>query len=135
MVDEACVDLSADILSLHIDALVVDAHHDILLDVLRHRHAGERGVLASHWGPRLRAAGIDVQVFPIYLRGDLLPELALRQMLRYVEAFWADLEEDSGPFAPARSYAEIRAAVGSGSAGTSASVSCWACARSAMKIR
>jgi membrane dipeptidase len=101
-------------LAVHQSAVVVDAHHDILLDLLHQRQRGERAVLASRWGPRLRAAGMDVQVFPVYLRSDTLPELALRQMLRYIEAFWADLEEDPGPFAPVRSFPEIAAAVDSG---------------------
>jgi membrane dipeptidase len=106
--------LPATAAALHADALVVDAHHDILLHVLRRRQAGERGVLSSFWGPRLLAGGVDVQVFPVYLRGDLLPELALRQMLRTIEAFWSDLEEDPGCFAPACSMGEISSAVGQG---------------------
>jgi membrane dipeptidase len=114
MVDAPRAAVSPHVSSLHADALVVDTHHDILLHVLRQRRAGERAVLASFWGPRLRAAGVDVQVFPVYLRGDLLPELALRQMLRYIEAFWADLEEDPGPFSPACSLAEISSAVDDG---------------------
>jgi membrane dipeptidase len=104
-------DVSVEVRTLHDDALVVDAHHDILLHVQNRRQAGEHGVLASFWAPQLRAGGVDVQIFPVYLQSDFLPELALRQMLRCIEAFWADLEEDPGPFQPARSYAEIEAAV------------------------
>ena len=111
MTEFKIAEVPADVRALHDGAVVVDAHHDILLHVENRRRAGERGVLASFWGPQLMAGGVDVQVFPIYVQSDYMPELSLRQTLRCVEAFWRDLEDDPGPFLPACSFAEIQGAL------------------------
>lgn len=101
-------------LDLHRRAVVVDSHEDILLEVLRKRQGGARAVLSHDWAPRLRKGGIDVQVFPIYVDTQYLPELALRRTLQLVEAFLSDLEEDSSQIAPTRSYADIQSVLKSG---------------------
>lgn len=114
MTEFKTAEVSSEVRSLHDDAIVVDAHHDILLHVLERRRSGEAGVLASFWGPQLRAGGVDVQVFPIYVQSDHIPELGLRQTLRCIEAFWADLEDDPGPFQPVRCFAEVQSALAGG---------------------
>jgi len=101
----------ADIGKLHHEALVVDAHHDILLDVYARRQQGAAGVLNNQWAPRLRQGGVAVQVLPIYIQRSYLPEMALRRTLQMVEAFQSDLEEDHRLIAATASYAEIRAAL------------------------
>ena len=55
----------ADALALHRDAVVVDAHHDILLLVARHREAGLGSAFRARWTRELRAGGVDVQVLPV----------------------------------------------------------------------
>ena len=93
--------------SLHTRAVVVDAHHDILMDVFKQHKKGKKGRLNSYWAPRLQKGGVNVQVLPIYVDSDYLPESALRVTLRMIEAFHADLEEDASSMAPAFSYAQI----------------------------
>ena len=73
--------LSARALELHNSSVVVDLHHDIAMDVLARRELGEEGVLRRVWLPRLREAGIKVQVFPIFIDSAFLPEMALRREL------------------------------------------------------
>ena len=92
---------------IHKSTIVVDAHHDILMDVVEKRHQGMKGRLNSYWTPKLRNGGVDVQVFPIYVDTEFLPEMALRQTLLNVEAFLADLEDDDSGIEAVFSYAEI----------------------------
>lgn len=98
----------------HKEFIVVDAHHDILMDVLASRDAGLRGRLNEYWAPKLNKGGVKVQFFPIYVDTPLLPELGLRTTLRMAEAFNADLEENSTLIAPAKSYQEIKQVVAEG---------------------
>jgi membrane dipeptidase len=101
-------------LDLHQRMVVVDAHEDILMDVLRRRQSGETRVLNNVWAPRLKKGGIDVETFAIFIDSQYLPENALRRTLLMAEAFLSDLEEDSTSIAPARSYGEIQSVLDSG---------------------
>ncbi|MCJ7624864.1 MAG: dipeptidase [Anaerolineaceae bacterium] len=92
---------------IHRESVVVDAHHDILIDVLKHRQKGVRGRLNSFWAPKLKSGGVNVQVMPVYVDTSYLPELALRVTLRMVEAFHADLDEDSSIISPAYSFMDV----------------------------
>jgi len=94
--------------------IVVDAHHDILLDVLASRDAGFRGRINEYWAPKLIKGGVNVQFFPIYVDTPLLPELGLRTTLRMAEAFNADLEENNTLIVPVKSFTEIQKAVANG---------------------
>jgi len=92
---------------LHQEMLVVDAHHDIPMDVLHRRTLGESGVLSGPWGKMLRTGGINVQLLPIFLEDEFLPELGLRQLLQHAEAVISDLEEDNSVMQLATSVSEI----------------------------
>ena len=72
--------------------IVVDAHSDLLSDILGRRSAGQRGVLGSIWLPAMAAGGIDVRVAAIYSEPQYLPELALRRALDQVAAFLDEVE-------------------------------------------
>jgi membrane dipeptidase len=93
--------------NIHQSSVVMDAHHDILMDVLQSRQNGEKARLNTYWAPKLRQGGINVQVLPIYVDTQFLPEQALRITLRTAEAYLADLDEDASTIAPARSFYEI----------------------------
>jgi len=77
-------------------AIVVDAHSDLLSDILGRRNAGQTGVLNSIWLPAMAAGGIDVRVAAIYSEVQFLPELALRRALDEVTAFLEELEAAPG---------------------------------------
>jgi membrane dipeptidase len=93
--------------TLHSRCLVVDAHHDILMDVFKQRRRGTKARLNSYWGPKLAAGGVNVQVLPVYIDSDYLPESALRVTLRMIESYHADLEDDDSLIAPASSFQDI----------------------------
>lgn len=61
--------------------VVVDCHNDWLLLMERERSLGRNGSLQRRFLPQFRAAGIDVQVSPIYLDPDFVPDGALRRTL------------------------------------------------------
>jgi membrane dipeptidase len=101
------IELQKEAAEIHTEALVFDAHHDILIDVLNHHQKGVRGRLNSYWAPKLMAGGVNVQVLPIYVDTQYLPEMALRITLKMVEAFHADLETDSSIISPAYSFKDV----------------------------
>jgi membrane dipeptidase len=82
-------------IALHQQHPVVDAHHDILMDVLVKHKKGQRGVLSGEWGPRLQAAGVNVQILPAFVEDRYLPGLGLREAFRTLEAALADVEYDN----------------------------------------
>ena len=96
------------------DLLFVDAHHDILMDILDRHHRGERGALSTFWTPLMRKGGIDVQVMPVYVDDRFLPGLGLREILRSIEAALEDVEHDDSAFQWAYGMADIRAINASG---------------------
>jgi membrane dipeptidase len=67
--------------ALHDAAVVVDAHHDLLLLVARDRLVGKSDSFRRRWVPELRAGGVDVQVLPIHIEVEFPAEAALRRTL------------------------------------------------------
>jgi len=94
-------------------AIVVDAHSDILSDILGRRFAGQTGILNATWIPAMDAGGIDARILAIYSGVGCLPELALRRALDQIAALQAELEETPRA-ALCTTHAQILAAVGEG---------------------
>ena len=80
---------------LHQSLTVVDAHHDIAIDLLQRRMMGEMGTLSRYWVPRLQGGGVNVQVLPTFVEDRFLPSLGLREMLRQVDALIEDVQVDN----------------------------------------
>lgn len=98
-------------LRLHQDAVVVDAHNDLVLSITA-PGLGERGTFKHRWLPELRAGGVNVQVCPLYSDPEI-PEAHLRQTLRQIAALKREVELNSADLAICRSGEEIDAAVDS----------------------
>jgi membrane dipeptidase len=77
-------------------SIVVDAHSDLLSDILGRRAACQRKVLESIWLPAMAAGKIDVRVAAIFSGPQYLPELALRRALDEVAGFLDELDGTSG---------------------------------------
>ncbi|HWT82099.1 MAG TPA: membrane dipeptidase, partial [Candidatus Methylomirabilis sp.] len=73
-------------------AIVVDAHSDMLNDLLGQRALGETGVLEKTWVPGMKAGGIDLRIAAIFSGPEYLPEMALRRALDQVAALLAELD-------------------------------------------
>jgi membrane dipeptidase len=107
------VSLSRDeALQLHQDAVVVDAHNDLVLS-LTAPGLGERGTFAGRWLAELRAGGVDVQVCPLYSDPEI-PEAHLRQALRQIAALKREAAQNAGDLSICRSGTEIDSAVAAG---------------------
>ncbi len=96
---------------LHAKALVWDSHCDTLMDIT----AGKRTLAKRSSGghldlPRLRAGGVNVQIFAIYI--DSAPYL--RRTLEFISAFYQEAAINSAEMALATSAAEIEEIVAQG---------------------
>lgn len=71
---------------LHRDAVVLDAHNDLLMLVARRPAQQWVDYFRSRWLPQLSDGGVDVQVLPVFIDDEFRPEGALRETLRMIEA-------------------------------------------------
>jgi len=99
---------------LHADALVADAHNDLLCAVVARPPDRWSGFFAERWLPQLLAGGVGLQVLPVFIDDVYRPEGALRQTLRMIEAAHRVAEGNPDTVALCRDGAEIDAAVASG---------------------
>ena len=79
--------------------MTVDAHFDVLLDVLAYRKKGEKKVLERRHLQNLKEAGISTLICSLYICENYLPEGALRNALDQISALKEELEESGGHFA------------------------------------
>ena len=93
--------------------IILDAHSDILLDVLALRRRGKSAVLEERLLPQLRAAGVNAVVCSIFILDEYVPELALRNALDQIAALGEDLAE-SPSFRLCRSAGDCYSAAAGG---------------------
>jgi membrane dipeptidase len=80
------------------DSWIADAHVDLLLELAWRRGRNEENPFGEHWLPQLRAGGVRLQVCPIYIEGELVPDGAFRAGLSLAAAFHAAIRENSDVF-------------------------------------
>ncbi len=97
-------------------AILVDAHSDMLNDLLGQRILGETGVLEKSWVPGMKEGGIDIRIAAIFSSSQYLPELGLRRALDQVAALLAELEGSSNACL-CTTYADILRAKAEGKRG------------------
>jgi membrane dipeptidase len=68
--------------------VILDAHNDLLIEVAWREDEGEDNPFAEHWLPKLRAGGVGIQVCPIFVEIQFVPDAALRTALKQAAAFW-----------------------------------------------
>lgn len=93
--------------------IILDAHTDMLLDVLALRRRGKSAVLEERFLPQLRAAGVNAAVCSLFILDEYVPEQALRNALDQIAALGEDLAE-SPSFRLCRSAGECYAAAADG---------------------
>lgn len=72
-------------ISLHQRAVVADTHNDLLMAVSARPPRQWASFFRERWLPQLRQGGVDLQVLPVFIDDQYLPEGALRQTLRMIE--------------------------------------------------
>jgi membrane dipeptidase len=90
---------------------VVDAHFDMLADVLYLRRQGERNVIHNHFMPGFSAGGVNVVVAAIFIETLFVPHQALEMALEQIECLHQEMKENPGEFRLCRTYQEIEAAM------------------------
>jgi membrane dipeptidase len=85
--------------------MLADAHLDLLFEL--GFRAGEERPFERHWLPKLRAGGVGLQVCPVFVEFDDLPELGLRRALEQVAAFNRALRECAEDVRSVRSRADV----------------------------
>lgn len=107
-----------DAAALHRDALVVELHSDVPIDVVVRRRKGERKVLLRHHLPRWRAGGVKASVLTV--GGDQEsqrlhdPGDPFRSALLTLADVRADIGESEGAIGLVTTPAEVRAAAAAG---------------------
>lgn len=96
------------------EKIIMDAHFDILCDVLYHRERGETKVLENRFLSTLKMAGINALVCSIFIDDCYLPEMALRRALDQISALKSELDESPDFFALCRDTKEARVAASEG---------------------
>lgn len=87
--------------------MIVDLHLDLLLDLAVRRGLGERDVFRRRYREVLEAGGVRVQVLPTFVDDPLVPEAALRTVLRQIDAAWREQEESEGALRIVTTRAEL----------------------------
>lgn len=99
---------------LHRQAIVADAHNDLLYGVVARPPGRWVPFFRDNWLPQLRAGGVNLQVLPVFVGDEHRPELALRQTLRTIECAHRIVEAHPDDMALCRDGAAIDAALGAG---------------------
>ncbi len=98
------------------DSWIADAHVDLLLELAWRRGRDEANPFGEHWLPPLRDGAVRLQICPIYVEGNLVPDGALRAALDLAGAFHAAVRENADVFqvASAADLARVEAGDGVG---------------------
>ncbi len=76
--------------------MIADAHNDLLLEVVWREDEGEQNPFAEHWLPKLEQGAVSLQVCPMFVELQLLPEGALRAALKQAASFHRLLHANAG---------------------------------------
>jgi len=99
---------------LHQRSVVADAHNDLLMAVAARPPRQWVSFFRERWLPQLVEGGVDLQVLPVFVDDQYLPEGALRQTLRMIECAHVIAEGYAGRVRLCRDAAEIDGALGDG---------------------
>jgi membrane dipeptidase len=94
--------------------VIVDLHLDALLDVVDREDRGDTDVFARRHLPDLQAAGVRVQVLPVFIPDEFIPESALRYAVRQLDAARREEERLDGALRIVANAQELQSAVGEG---------------------
>lgn len=97
--------------ALHQGALVVDAHADTVLGIIKGRPLGLRSRKGHVDLPRLREGGVNVQVFAHYIQGEYKPDRALPRFLELLDAFLTEVDANAQHITVVKTVAQLEEAV------------------------
>ncbi|MDD4836432.1 MAG: membrane dipeptidase [Synergistales bacterium] len=95
---------------LHDFNLVVDAHFDLLMDVLDKREKGRRRVIEEDHLPSMKKAGLDLVVSSLFVSDSFVPDMALRRALDQIGALHREIDESGDKLALCRTWSDVELA-------------------------
>jgi membrane dipeptidase len=93
---------------------VVDAHFDLLADVLYLRCQGQKRVIADKFLPGLKTGNVKVVVAALFIETLFVPHQATELALEQIDGLHQEMSETPGLFCLCTNYAEIEAAIARG---------------------
>lgn len=93
------------------ESIIVDAHFDLLYDVVRKRAKGLTKVIEKEYLPELSGGGVNIIVASIYIDDMFLPEMALRRALNQISALYSEIDESGDKIMLCRTYTDIMEAL------------------------
>ncbi len=93
--------------SLHGSNMVIDAHFDLLMDVLEKREKGKKNVIEEDHLPSMRKAGLDVVVSSLFVENRYIPDMALKRALDQVGALHQEMDESGSLLALCVNWKEV----------------------------
>lgn len=106
--------MPTDAARLHREAVVADAHNDLLMAVAARPPEQWAEHFRARWLPQLRDGGVNLQILPVFPGRGAEPESALRRTLRMIEAAHRIAEGNADAVALCRDGAEIDGALAGG---------------------
>jgi len=98
-------------------AVIIDAHFDLLFDVVKQRGYGRKKIIETDHLPNFIEGGVNIVVSSIFIDNEFLPEMALRKALSQVSALYAEIDESPNKIMLCKSYEDINKAKNEGKVG------------------
>lgn len=103
--------------SIHKNSIVVDAHFDLLIDVVAQRQYGHKKVIETDHLPNFIKGGVNLVVLSIFIDSMFLPEMSLRKALDQISALYAEIDESPDKIMICKNYNDIVKAQNEGKVG------------------
>lgn len=97
--------------NLHKTNVVLDAHFDMLMEVLKRRELGEIKVIEREFLYQFNEGGVNIVVASIFIEDIYLPEMALRKALDQISALYNEISESQDKIMLCKTYEDINEAI------------------------
>jgi membrane dipeptidase len=102
---------------IHEQAVFVDGHNHMMMEIYQKRYAGERAVFSNYYAPLARAGGVNVMMTNV--GGDNFgltdnTDLLLQGAISIMDMLWQEAEESKDTMAICQHSREINAALAEG---------------------
>ncbi|QZY55396.1 dipeptidase [Crassaminicella profunda] len=86
---------------------IVDAHSDILFDVVRQRQLGRKRVIETDYLPQFIRGGVNIIVASLFIDDMFIPEMSLRRALDQIGSLYMEIDESKDKIMLCKSYKDI----------------------------
>ncbi|WP_051189187.1 dipeptidase [Halalkalibacillus halophilus] len=102
---------------IHEEAFIIDAHFDLLFDVVKQRETGRTKVIETDHVPNFRKSGFNLIISSIFVDDAFNPEMVLHKALNQVSALYAEIDESPDEIMLCKSYEDVMEAKRTGKVG------------------